>query len=228
MGDLRLVIFDVDGTLVDSQGHILAAMETAFAACGRAAPDRAAVLSIVGLSLPHAMAQLAPDTDDAGTERLVGAYRQAFSDLRQSGDPRAMSPLYPGARATLQALHARDEILIGLATGKSRRGVDAMLEAHDLQGMFVTRQVADDHPSKPHPSMVMTALAETGVAAADAVVIGDTTYDMEMARQAGVPGIGVGWGYHPPQALLHSGAMTVLEEYAGLLPVLNTLWGQVR
>jgi len=191
MGDLRLVIFDLDGTLVDSQGHILAAMAQAFAGAGRSAPDRDAVLSIVGLSLPQAMQRLAADADEPARDHLVDAYKQAFFDLRKAGDPSALSPLYPGVAEVLATLQAQDETLIGIATGKSRRGTDAVLEAHGIGPFFVTRQVADDHPSKPHPSIVMTALAETGVDAAQAVMVGDATYDMDMARAACVAAIGV-------------------------------------
>lgn len=224
---LRLVIFDLDGTLVDSQGHILAAMGAAFGALSLPAPDRAAVLSIVGLSLPQAMLRLAGDHPEDMRVRLVDGYRQAFFDLRQSGDPAAASPLYPGARAALDRLAAQDEVLLAIATGKSRRGTDAVLEAHGLAGRFVTRQVADDHPSKPHPSMVLAALADTGVDAADAVMIGDTTYDMDMAAAARVPALGVGWGYHPREALLGARARAVLEDFDGLDSALEQLWQKV-
>ena len=219
-GAMRLAVFDLDGTLVDSQAHILAAMARAFAAQGLPAPERAAVLAIVGLSLPEAFARLLPEGDAALRAGLDAAYRQAFFELRESGDPAASSPLYPGAREVLDRLAARDDLLLALATGKSRRGTRAVLAAHGLERHFVSVQVADDHPSKPHPSMLLTALAETGTQARDAVMIGDTTYDMDMARAAGLAGIGVAWGYHPAQALLASGARVVLESFDGLEPAL--------
>lgn len=219
---LRLLIFDVDGTLVDSQDHILAAMNAAFSAENLPCPPRDAVLSIVGLSLPEALLRLAPDLQQSDRDRIVAAYKASFAPLR--GETRA--PLYPGARAALLALQTRDDICLGIATGKSRRGLTHLLAAHDLDGLFVTTQVADDHPSKPHPSMVERALSEAGVAAADAVVVGDTTFDMAMARAAGVDALGVAWGYHPVADLLQAGARDVLSSYDALLPALDRMWGQ--
>ncbi|MEX5730117.1 phosphoglycolate phosphatase [Rhodovulum iodosum] len=219
MSDLRLVIFDVDGTLVDSQGHIVAAMEAGFAAIGRVAPPPAAVLSIVGLSLEVGVMRLAPDLTGAEAARLVGAYRQAFFDLRVGS---AASPLYPGAAEALEVLAARDEVLLGIATGKSRRGLDHVLDAHGLTGLFVTLQVSDHHPSKPHPAMVEAALKETGAAAGDAVMIGDTEFDMEMGRAAGVRTLGVSWGYHGAERL--SAAERVIDRFDALVPALDGLW----
>lgn len=223
---LRLVVFDVDGTLVDSQGQILRAMRTAFEDVGVAQPDRAAVRSIIGLSLPDAMALLAPTASDADRLRLVSGYKEAFAALRVAGGAEAASPLYPGARAALDALAEIDTLLLGVATGKSRRGLEHLLEAHNLRRFFVTTQVADDHPSKPHPSMLWQALSETGVAAGNAVMLGDTEFDMNMAGAAGVSALGVGWGYHPPDALRASGARDVLAGFADLSPALDTIWRQ--
>lgn len=227
MGDLRLVIFDLDGTLVDSQAHILAAMEGAFSALSLTCPGRDAVLSIVGLSLPQAFLRLVPDLPPDVRDRLVAAYKQAFFDLRQAGDPAAATPLYPGARAALDRLAAQDTVLLAIATGKSRRGVDAVLETHGLARYFQSLQVADDHPSKPHPSMVLTALAETGVDAQNALMLGDTTYDMEMAAAARVAGLGVAWGYHTPDGLHAAGARRVLDDFNGLDEALTQLWQRV-
>ena len=197
---LKLVIFDVDGTLVDSQGDIHACMVKAFEAERQPGPSRAAVRSIVGLSLPQAVFKLAPDLDPALRERIVASYKLAYADARRKQGAAQSSPLFEGARAALEALFAREEYVLAVATGKSRRGLDFLMEAHGLAHLFASTQVADDHPSKPHPSMVLTALAETGVSAEAAVVIGDTSYDMDMAKAAQVPFIGVSWGYHSPEA----------------------------
>ncbi|WP_170366414.1 HAD-IA family hydrolase [Ruegeria arenilitoris] len=219
---LRLVLFDVDGTLVDSQASIVSAMTTSFQALSLPVPDRAAILSIVGLSLPIAIARLAPDQSRATQRRLVEGYKEAYHAHRLEMGA-ASSPLYPGAREVIGSLQAVPEILLGVATGKSQRGLDALLEAHELDSVFVTRQVADHHPSKPHPSMIETALFETGVSAGDAVMIGDTSFDMEMARAAGVAGIGVGWGYHERSQL--GAATAVIDRFEQLPGVLTAVWG---
>lgn len=220
-GPLRLIVFDVDGTLVDSQGDILAAMHSAFARAGHPAPPRAAILGIVGLSLDVAVARLAPDLPGEMQARLVGWYKDAYTDLRATTGVAQSSPLYPDARATLDALHAIPETLLGVATGKSARGLDKLLDGHDLRRLFVTRQVADHHPSKPHPSMLLAALAETGVAPEHAVMVGDTSFDMEMARAAGITGIGVGWGYHPAEAL--SAATAIARDFRDLAGMLDEM-----
>ncbi|GGF60854.1 phosphoglycolate phosphatase [Mameliella alba] len=217
---LSLVIFDVDGTLVDSQGDILGAMSIAFASEGIERPTREAILAIVGLSLPQAFSHLAPELGPVQRTRLVEAYKDAYAELRMKGGPEA-SPLYPGIPALLDRLSARDDVLLGIATGKSRRGLTALLESHGLTQRFVTRQCADDNPSKPHPAMLFNALDEAGVDPERAMMIGDTSYDMEMAQAAGMPRIGVTWGYHPPEAL--TGAEHVVDDAAGLERAIDTV-----
>ena len=211
---MNLIIFDVDGTLIDSQRMSVSAMNRAFEAHGLVPPAREEVLSIVGLSLETAMRALVKEEPDALAGPLTEAYKAAFFDLRQS--PEHHEPLFPGALEALDRLADRDDVILGIATGKSRRGVQAIMDLHDLHGRFVTIQTADDHPSKPDPSMVLQAVAETGVPPGRAAVIGDTTYDMEMARGAGAHAIGVSWGYHASEALTASGAATVLASFVDL------------
>ncbi|QPM90765.1 HAD-IA family hydrolase [Pseudooceanicola algae] len=199
----RLVIFDVDGTLSDSQGDIIGSMVDAFDGEGLTPPARDAILGIVGLSLDVAMPHLAPEVDAATCVRLVEGYKVAYMQRRVTAGA-SHSPLYAGMRELVETLAAQPGTLLGIATGKSRRGLVALLENHGLTGVFQTIQVADDHPSKPHPSMILTALAETGVAAERAVMIGDTTFDIDMAHAAGVAAIAVDWGYHPTGALAHA------------------------
>ena len=209
---MKLAIFDVDGTLSDSQAHILAAMTEAFRAVGLTPPPAAAVLAIVGLSLPVALARLAPDQDAATQGAIVAAYKASYF----TGRAASPAPLYPGAKDCLLHLAAREDWLLAIATGKSRRGVTALIAHHGLEGLFTSSQVADDHPSKPHPAMVLEALRAAGVDAPDAVMIGDTTYDIEMGRAAGVATIGVSWGYHPVSELKKAGAGRIVESFAEL------------
>ncbi|MGE0230447.1 MAG: HAD-IA family hydrolase [Flavobacteriaceae bacterium] len=217
----RLVIFDCDGTIVDSQHRIAAAMAKAFEFNGLPAPERQATLKVVGLSLIEAARELAPDIDMAGHLRLAEAYKAAFFQMRQSGEHD--TPLYPGAEEVLRLLAGRGEIVLGIATGKSRRGVDALVAEHRFHNMFMTIQTADDHPSKPHPSMIEKALAETGIGPANAMMIGDTSYDMAMAVSAGVPALGVAWGYHTPEALLGAGALGIARHFHELPGLIDSL-----
>ena len=198
-------------------------MSRAFAALGKPAPARENVLSIVGLSLDVAMQRLAPEASLGEQIDLVDAYKQAYQDLRAAKGSVESSPLYPGARQILDALRAQPYTLLGVATGKSRRGLDSLIAGHALEGFFVTEQAADHHPSKPHPSMIEAAMAETGVDAAQTVMIGDTSFDMSMARAAGVRGIGVSWGYHGREKL--ADAEFIIDRFEELLPVLDQMLG---
>lgn len=215
----KLVIFDVDGTLIDSQDHIIAAMTRAFALTGQVLPPRAAVLGIVGLSLPEAVSRLVPGTAEEIRDQIVDAYKQSFNGQRT-----LPPPLYAGARQVLDDLRGREDVILGVATGKSRRGLDQMIAAHGLQGYFQTCQVADDHPSKPHPAMIHAAMVEVGAAEDNSVMIGDTSFDIDMGRAAGVATIGVGWGYHPIDVLHAAGAGRVIANYAALIPALEEIW----
>ncbi|WP_068074867.1 HAD-IA family hydrolase [Novosphingobium lentum] len=216
----RLALFDCDGTLVDSQADICAAMDEAFAVHGLAAPERHDTRRIVGLSLHEAMRRLHPAGEDATHGALAESYRQAFRDRRSAGS--LTEPLYDGIAALIADL-AAEGWLLGVATGKSDRGLTHCLATHGLTDHFVTLQTADRHPSKPHPSMIEAALAATGVLPGDTAMIGDTAYDMEMARNAGVRAFGVSWGYHEPSELVHAGAEAVADTIDDLRALLRTM-----
>lgn len=204
----RLVVFDCDGTLVDSQAAICRAMEAAFAAVRLPAPDRAAVRRIVGLSLPQALAELAPYAPEAQRRHAVEAYKASFRAARTEGT--LEQPLYPGMAELLGRLHGAGRVL-GVATGMSDRGLAACLTRHGVRDLFATLQTADRHPSKPHPAMLEAALFEADALPGEAVLVGDTVFDIAMAHAAGVRSIGVAWGYHEPAELLAAGAVGVAE-----------------
>jgi len=222
----KLVVFDCDGTLVDSQHMIVAAMGRAFEENSVADLPREVVLSIVGLSLEEAISKLLPEENTCTQTLVKESYRQAFFHLRQ--EPDLHEPLFPGTLEVLTELAARDDVLMGVATGKSQRGLTSILELHDLKDMFVTLQTADGHPSKPHPSMLLRAMEETGVAPQDTAIVGDTSYDMAMGVGAGVLPIGVSWGYHEAQDLTQHGAVHVLDRFDDLIPHLNGLWADEK
>lgn len=221
---LRLAVFDMDGTLIDSQQFIKAAMARGFETTGLAAPSPEQVLSIVGLSLPEAMRALAPGASEAEIVALAAAYKEAFVAIRAETGGEAKAPLYPGAAEALARLGARPELLLGVATGKAKRGLDHTIASFGWERLFQTAHCADGHPSKPHPSMLHACMADTGVEAHAAAMIGDTTFDMRMAKAAGMAAVGVAWGYHAVEDLLEAGADVIVEEFAALDAALEEVW----
>lgn len=220
---MKLVLFDVDGTLVDSQNIIVASVRGAFQAYDMEPPSREKSLSIVGLSLVEAFKVLAGP--DSPAEKLAQAYKDTYSILRL--DPANDAPLFPGAGECIERLKNRDDVLLGLATGKSRKGVVQLIERHGWEGVFATTQTADDAPSKPHPAMILQAMEELGMAQDDTVMIGDSSYDMAMACSAGVLPVGVSWGFQPVTALNQAGAGTIVHSYGELEPVLQDFLGEL-
>lgn len=203
---VRLAVFDCDGTLVDGQADICAAMDIAFSQAGLGTADHHAVRRIVGLSLPMAIRRLAPDATPDQWNHAADAYKDAYRAARMEG--RLAEPLFDGIATLVRSLSASGWLL-GVATGKSDRGLAACLATHGLAEHFCTLQTADRHPSKPHPAMLEAAMAEAMALPENSAMIGDTTYDMEMARAAGVRAIGVGWGYHSAAELMDAGAHCV-------------------
>jgi phosphoglycolate phosphatase len=200
---LRLAIFDCDGTLVDGQASICLAMEECFARAGLPPPPRERTRRVVGLSLVEAMEAMLPDADPELHRTLAEDYKAAFKRMRARGQ--VEEPLYDGIPELLDTLET-DGWLLGVATGKSDRGLSLCLSCHGLSRRFATLQTADRHPSKPHPSMIEASLADTGAETGASMMIGDTSYDMAMAKAAGVTAIGAAWGYHSPEELKAAGA----------------------
>jgi phosphoglycolate phosphatase len=205
-----LIVFDYDGTLVDSQAAIVATMQAAFVEMQLAAPEPLSVRRQVGLTLERAIARLMHPQEQpevALHAAVTAAFRRRFQALRAAGGV-THEPLFAGMRETLQALAAPSRAF-AIATGKNRRGLVASLAGHRLDHLFAVLKTADDGPSKPHPEILMQAMREIGVEPAATLMIGDSVYDMEMARAAGAHALGVGWGYHPMDELLGSGASAV-------------------
>jgi phosphoglycolate phosphatase len=219
-GPFRLIMFDFDGTLVDSQRPITEAMTQAFAAAGLAPPAPSLVRRVVGLPLEVAIEWLLSEAQVPRVAELAQTYRQTFAGLRERPD--FHEPLIDGAREAIETL-AQPNILLGIATGKNRRGLVASLERHGLSGYFTTLKTADDGPGKPHPHMLLDAMAEVGAEPDDTVLVGDTTFDMEMACNARARALGVSWGYHEADELLAAGALRVIESFRELLPALAGL-----
>lgn len=214
----RLAIFDCDGTLVDSLHNICLAMDDAFRMNGLAAPDPHRTRRVVGLSLVEAMRAMLPGAPGDLHASLAEDYRTAFQRL--AGNGLGPEPLYDGIAELLDAL-ASDGWMLGVATGKSDRGLARCLNSHGIRAHFITLQTADRHPSKPHPAMIEAALAEAGSAPGRAVMIGDTSFDMAMARAARVGAIGVDWGYHDTEELTAAGAHAVAVAAADIPDLLK-------
>ena len=209
----RLIVFDCDGTLVDSQQLIVEAARQTLLAHDLEPLEETAVRAVIGLSLELALAQLVPAADERTLLSLVATYRATWRLLRTQG---VLEPLFPRAREVLGTLDRRGHLL-GVATGKSRPGLLEVLDHHGLTALFVSFQTADRHPSKPHLSMLQEAMRETGTSAAETLMVGDTTFDMAMARAAGARAIGVAWGYHAPEQLEAAGAELILQNFDQLL-----------
>ena len=216
---MKLAVFDCDGTLVDSQANILRAMHSSFMAMGLPDPDPHAVRRVVGLSLVEAMQALLPDAPADLHARLADDYKLAFQRLRadQRLEP---EPLFDGVRDLLEELESGGWLL-AVATGKSDRGLKLCLEHHGIERHFISLQTADRHPSKPHPAMLLQCLADAGVTADRAFIIGDTVFDVGMGVAAGVTALGVDWGYHDAHELIEAGAAAVAKDAAGLKALLH-------
>lgn len=219
---LKLVVFDCDGTLVDSQLMIVSAMTSAYEAHGIALPQRETLLSVIGLSLMEAFTALGNGDKRFPVATMAEHYRDAFHAMRASGA--VMEPLYPGAADAVADLAKREDVVLGIATGKSQRGVRMVLKHYGLLDHFVTIKTADDAPSKPHPGMVLDAMREAGAEPANTIVVGDTAYDVTMARAAGASAVGVTWGYHRTERLSDAGAHAVVETFPELMPTLDKIW----
>jgi phosphoglycolate phosphatase len=205
----NLILFDLDGTLVDGQYSIRATFDAVFPAFGYEKPDAAAVRSVVGRSLPNAIADLLGA--DAPAHDMAEAYKAHFHTMRATEGYR--EELYPDVDAVIRRLATRDDLVLGTATGKALRGINWMIEKNSWHGFFTTLQASDTAASKPSPEMVENACRETGIAPANTIVFGDSIYDMQMAVSGGAHAIGVSYGYGEPAALIAAGAKKIIHGF---------------
>lgn len=212
-------MFDMDGTLIDTQALIAEHMATTFAEAGLPVPSPAQVRRIIGLSLPQAMLQLLGSHDLEMATQLADRYRGHYRDSLVSAEGR--EGLFPGAREALEQLSQQSETVLGIATGKGLNGVLRLTELHGIAGYFSTLQTPDHNPSKPDPGMMLRAMAETGAEKHATVIIGDTTFDMAMGKAAETKTIGVTWGYHHADELRAAGADVLIDDYAALAEAID-------
>ena len=206
-----LVMFDMDGTLIDTQALITEHMVTTFAGRGLPVPTPEASRRVIGLSLHVAMARLAESDDTVLIDELVDDYRAHYrASVLTNADREG---LFPGAFDAIKRLQARDDVVLGIATGKGLNGVHRILGQHGIADAFATLQTPDHNPSKPHPGMLETAMRETGATPERTVMIGDTTFDIEMGVAAHCRTVGVTWGYHEPRELIAVGANVMIDRF---------------
>ena len=211
----QLVIFDWDGTVMDSTGRIIACMHQAGADLCLPVLEDDAVREIIGLGLPEALRTLYPGIGDRDLERMRERYAVHFVAAEASP-----SRLYPGARETLATLRAAG-LRLAVATGKSRKGLERVWASSGLGDSFDASRCADETHSKPHPAMVTELLTELGVAPERALVVGDTSFDLQMARDAGVDRVAVSYGAHPVDRLMNFHPLAVIDALPQLLPLLG-------
>lgn len=220
---VKMAIFDVDGTLVDSRSSILRALIEAATILGHVPPSYDEARQIVGLSLPQAIAQMRPALDEVQVEAYCDEYKDAF--LRFHAEPDFHEALYEGADAHLRHLKA-EGWLLGMATGKSRRGINRNREVFNWHGLFDAAFCADDGPSKPHPHMLELNMKALGVEPQNCIMIGDTTHDIDMANEAKVCSIAVSWGFHTVDELQHARPHKIVHDFAQLKLALDQFANQ--
>ncbi|SCX00530.1 Pyrophosphatase PpaX [Agrobacterium sp. DSM 25558] len=217
---MKLVLFDCDGTLVDSVGLIHEVMARTFVHFGYDRPDVSLTKSIIGLTLDIAIARMQgkPHVDDEAVAMTLH-YKSIYAQTRAEAG--FQEPVFDGITAMIETLAKRENLLMGAVTGKSRRGLDLIMDTHGFRQHFIVSRTADDCPSKPHPAMVTECCSQTGIVPADTIVIGDAIYDMQMAKAAGAKAIGVAWGYASVDDLWKAGADAIVEhpsEIPGHIP----------
>ena len=216
---MRLVIFDLDGTLIDSVALIVETLTAAFQAIGEPAPQESAIRAISGITAAEAMGILAPNADTDRLAEILESYRSQYRERAGL----AREPLFNGALDALERLRSQPGTILAVATGKAYRSAVTLLTAHGILDRFASVQTPDHNRGKPDPQMLQTAMTHTGATPGQTVMIGDTVHDMKMAKSAGVGAIGVAWGYHEASALKDAGADIVIERFDQLDAAIDQL-----
>lgn len=211
---LALVVFDWDGTLMDSIGRIIRCLHLAIDEIGAESRTDAQLRDIIGLGVREASLALYPGADDTFIDALSRAYRLYY--LERDLTP---TPLYPGAETMLTTL-VQQGYLLAIATGKSRRGLQEALNSTGLSHLFDATATSDEHPSKPSPAMLQHVIERLGVDRRDAIMVGDSAYDLQMANRLRVAGIGVTHGVHDAEQLRRYGPAALIDRLAELPPLL--------
>lgn len=208
--DYKLLIFDWDGTLADSIGRIVTAMHIAAQRAGRPERNDEAVKGIIGLGLPEAILTLYPDM----TPEQVVSFRHHYADVYIAMDAQP-SPLFAGVKDSLEAFRA-EGYRLAVATGKARRGLDRVLKANGWEDFFDVTRAADESASKPDPLMLNQILAHCDVRPENALMVGDASFDLMMARNAGIDSVAVGYGAQSMQSLLAYEPRLAIERFTEL------------
>lgn len=219
---MKLILFDADGTLIDSQAIIHESMRLAFLSFGYPEPQIAETRSIIGLTLDYAIATILGRDIDEEVLAMTAEYKSIYLQLAQREEMQSLP--FDGIPQLIDSLANRSDVLLGIVTGKSRRGVRTLLEKSEFKDRFVVSRCADDCPSKPHPAMVKECCEDMGTSPFNTIVIGDTGFDMEMARAAGANSIGVTWGYHSRERITAGGAHHIVDSVETLEETIFSLF----
>lgn len=223
MSDLKLVVFDLDGTLIDTVSLFIGSISAVLEAMDLPIPEEKTIRSVSGLGMQVGIRRIAPSLDASDIEDLIARYREeSLARASQS----MQEALFTGAPEALNKLHGRDDIVMAVATGKALVSTNRVLELHKIRNLFTSIHTPDTNIAKPNPDMIMDAMSIVDVAPARTVMVGDTTHDMEMSVAAGVKALGVNWGYHQPDELIEAGADVIVKDFDQMVIAIDSLLEQ--